>query len=371
MNMGYNGCNSASNNISNPQYFEVNEYSQNVASTNLYSNGMNVISPMNVKQADPQFVTYNENASFFVNEYACGSGIYEVFDGRKVSPGSGWNCAFHLPTGNSYQQQSFNQGQYRSAVREKHIAYSTGFPTSVNDVQILNARKPVPHVAWESSDLNCGRKRKHGNLDLLSGGLLDMLQQSQRLPHLKECSDNSEDVTMVKTAPLTMVSGSKFNSMIADDPTGSYEYITKRYESSIITTTKDKLKEPTEVPFEEKTNHENKEFNTVSDDYESLMNHENVSSVDCGMVLESERTKMQITSLDDNSSGNIKTTSVSSADCEMVSESENSETRITSFDNKNSGSGFGNIKTPSVPSIDIIMGSDQRMLETLSTSWWH
>ncbi|GJT32499.1 putative histone acetyltransferase chromatin regulator PHD family protein [Tanacetum coccineum] len=446
MNMGYNGCNSASNNISNPQYFGVNEYSQNVASTNLYSNGMNVISPMNVKQADPQFVTYNENASFFVNEYACGSGIYEVFDGRKVSPGSGWNCAFHLPTGNSYQQQSFNQGQYRSAVREKQIAYSTGFPTSVNDVQILNASqyslqpilqhnredsifmsskynpqlittnsgtymqpqvqmsaphqrpnqqtrklpvqldnqlkdqsfvfeiphvssgKPVPRVAGESSDLNCGRKRKHGNLDLLSGGLLDMLQQSQRLPRLKECSDKSEDVTVVKTAPLTMVSGSKFNSMIADDPTGSYEYITKRYESSIITTTKDKLKEPTEVPFEEKTNHENKEFNTVSDDYESLMNHENVSSVDCGMVLESERTKMQITSLDDNSSGNIKTTSVSSADCEMVSESENSETRITSFDNKNSGSGFGNIKTPSVPSVDIIMGSESENAETHITS---
>ncbi|GKB94423.1 histone acetyltransferase HAC1-like protein isoform X3 [Tanacetum coccineum] len=293
MNMGYNGCNSASNNISNPQYFggyTVNEYSQNVASTNLYSNGMNVISPMNVKQADPQFVTYNENASFFVNEYACGSGIYEVFDGRKVSPGSGWNCAFHLPTGNSYQQQSFNQGQYRSAVREKQIAYSTVFLRS------------------------------------------------------------------------------KFNSMIVNDPTGSYEYITKRYESSIITTTKDKLKEPTEVPFEEKTNHENKEFNTVSDDYESLMNHENVSSVDCGMVLESERTKMQITSLDDNSSGNIKTTSVSSADCEMVSESENSETRITSFDNKNSGSGFGNIKTPSVPSVGIVMGSESENIETHITS---
>ena len=33
----------------------------------------------------------------------------------------------------------FNIGQYRSAVREKQIAYSTGFPTSVNDVQILNA----------------------------------------------------------------------------------------------------------------------------------------------------------------------------------------------------------------------------------------
>ncbi|GKD99533.1 hypothetical protein Tco_1387517, partial [Tanacetum coccineum] len=125
--------------------------------------------------------------------------------------------------------------------------------------------------------------------------------------------------------------------MIADDPTGSYEYITKRYESSIITTIKDKLKEPTEVPFEEKTNHENKELSQVVqevNDYASLMNHENVSSVDCGMVLESERTKMQITSLDDNSLGNIKTTSVSSANCEMVSESENSETRITSFDNK-------------------------------------
>ncbi|GJW60487.1 putative histone acetyltransferase chromatin regulator PHD family protein [Tanacetum coccineum] len=257
-----------------------------------------------LKQADPKFVLIMHVS--FVNEYACGSGIYEVFDGRKVSPGSGWNCAFHLPTGNSYQQQSFNQG------------------------------KPVPHVAWECSDLNCGRKRKHGNLDLLSGSLLDMLQQSQRLPHLKECSDNSEDVTMVKTAPLTMVSGSKFNSTIADDPTGSYEYITKRYESSIITTTKDKLKEPTEVPFEEKTNHENKEFNTVSDDYES--------------------------------SGNIRTTSVSSADCEMVPESENSETRITSFDNKNSGSGFGNIKTPSVPSVDIIMGSESENAETHITS---
>ena len=63
---------------------------------------MNVISPMNIKEADPQFVTYNE--------YAYGVGRYEVFDGRKVSPGSGWNSAFHPSTGNCYQQQSFNQG---------------------------------------------------------------------------------------------------------------------------------------------------------------------------------------------------------------------------------------------------------------------
>ena len=77
--------------------YTVSEYSQNVASRTLYSNGMNVISPMNIKEADPQFVTYNE--------YAYGVGRYEVFDGRKVSPGSGWNSAFHPSTGNCYQQQ--------------------------------------------------------------------------------------------------------------------------------------------------------------------------------------------------------------------------------------------------------------------------
>ncbi|GJZ45501.1 hypothetical protein Tco_0593097 [Tanacetum coccineum] len=348
VNMGYNSYYSAS---SMNMGYTVNEYSQNVASTNLYSNGLNFISPMNVKQTDPHFVTYNDNASFFVNEYTYGSGIYEVFDGRKVSPGS---------------------GQYRSVVREKQIAYSTGFPTSVNDVQISNASQYSLQPNLQHTCEDAPHQQPNQQTRQLPVQLDNQLKDQSfvfEIPH----------VSSGKPVPHVAEERTKFNSMIVDDPTGSYEYITKRYEASIITTTKDKLKEPTEVPFEEKTNHENKElsqvvqeviceFNTVSDDYVSLMNPENVSSVDCGMVLESERTKMQITSLDDNSSGNIKTMSVSSADCEMVSESENSETHVTYFDNKKSGSGFGNIKTPSVPSVGIVMGSESENIETHITS---
>ncbi|GJT32502.1 hypothetical protein Tco_0922921 [Tanacetum coccineum] len=162
----------------------------------------------------------------------------------------------------------------------------------VFEIPHVSSGKPVPRVVGESSDLNCGRKRKHGNLDLLSGGLLDMLQQSQD-----------------QNLPVRL-------SMIPQEVMIIYK---KR----------------------------------------SLMNHENVSSVDCGMVLESERDEMQITSLDDNSSGNIKTTSVSLADCEMVSESENSETRVTSLIIK-IGQDLGISRHRVYLQLDIIMGSDFR-----------
>ncbi|GKB24637.1 hypothetical protein Tco_0864038 [Tanacetum coccineum] len=147
---GYKGCNSTSNNISNPQYFRgytVDEYSQNVARTNLYSNGMNVISLMNVKQVDPQFVTYNENASFFVNEYAYGSKIYEVFDVLKITsilqPGSGWNCAFHSSR-NSYQFLLTSNNLNQRSILEEEADFTEA--TDMYIAQVFQCQKCTDYL---------------------------------------------------------------------------------------------------------------------------------------------------------------------------------------------------------------------------------
>ncbi|GJT76207.1 histone acetyltransferase HAC1-like protein isoform X3 [Tanacetum coccineum] len=345
--MGYNGHNSASNNISNSQYlggFSFSEFNQNAYSMAFPTSQDNV-----------QSLHFNQT-SLKVNFKYNSEDTHDKYASQRTTTNRGTYLRPRVQMSAPRQQLDQQTRQLPLQLSGQLKGQSNVFKTPQ-----INLWKPVqrqPCVAEES--LSLYRKRKHEILDFLGksweeGTLFDVLRPFYKLPHLEEYSNISdEDLSAVKTEPLAMFSGTKANIIITEGATGSNEQISKGSEGNGDNTTKDEFNEPLEFHFQDNTTSHGREessqagpgvncdINTNSDGYESIVEpmecmttHQNASSVDCDMVLAFENTKTQTASFNDNEtgpgSGNIKIQSVSSVDCDLVFESKSTEAQTAYY----------------------------------------
>ncbi|KAJ9564190.1 hypothetical protein OSB04_000156, partial [Centaurea solstitialis] len=111
MNVGYNCYNYAPISTSNLGYLgdsSFNDYSQNVASTNISYDGMSFISPLGRKPASKEFITSPDHASYITAcSYEDAISDTEAFDSVLRHSISGTPSSEKF-----YQQKSFHQGMY-------------------------------------------------------------------------------------------------------------------------------------------------------------------------------------------------------------------------------------------------------------------
>ncbi|GKA51573.1 hypothetical protein Tco_0744769 [Tanacetum coccineum] len=333
MNIGYNGHNSASNNISNSQYLggSFNESNQN-AYNMAFPTTRNNVQSLHLNQSSLK-LNFKYNSEDIHDKYAsertttnCGTYLRLQLGGRL----KGQSNVFKTPQVNLWKpvqrqpcvaEESRDLSLYRKRKQRYWISW-LNYETSATQRQ--------PCVAKESRDLSLYRKRKCEILDFLGesweeGTLFDVLRPFYKLPRLEEYSNKSnEDLSAVKTKPLAMFSGTKGNIIITEGATGSNEQISKGLKGmAIILQKMNSMNHPRSGSGHIKI--------------------QSVSLVDYEIVSESESIETQTACFDDNSlgsgSGNMKIPSVSSVDCEMVSESKNTEAQIACFDDISSGSG--------------------------------
>ncbi|KVI02625.1 histone H3-K56 acetyltransferase, RTT109 [Cynara cardunculus var. scolymus] len=367
VNVGYNCYNYASINTSNPGYFggsSLKDYSQNVASTNISCDGMNMIPPLDRKQAYMEFITSPEHASCITaSSYEDAISDTEAYDSNfQYNPES----AHFLPS--KYNSHRSDCGALlQSEVPFQQDIHAAECKNNLCKCHALNCNicGPARRSCGTANFFLGSRKRKFDTLDpsikesrISTGTLVDMLPANylngsivvdqisqefslspsqQGLPVQLPCLEQWPKASVHNEDISTASWDRKANSIITEDSmrinqsknlnAAFCEQKSKGAEGN-GDTTNDEFKEPPEISskrvhlcVEEKTSDEKEESSQVGPKAgePQQANCESTAASDVyDSVLESEETNIQNTSMDENDSGlgskNIKTPSTSMAD---------------------------------------------------------